>query len=403
MVRLSYLGLAVLGLLFSARAGAASFVVNSANDVDDGACTTVHCSLREALRAANSNPGADNLSFNISPGGAQTIVPLSALPTITDSLNIDASTQPGYLGNPIISLRGAMAGAGVNGLVINAQLVSVKHLAIFEFGGDAITIVGPGNDTVTENYLGVTPSGAGVGNGLNGVRISDSPFNHLEANVICGNDQQGVLLTGAVAHNNVIVGNKIGIGPGGNPEGNTMNGVLVQGGASSNLIGDVPVNDGNTIAYNGLAGVAVTSGTRSSIRHDSIYSNAALGIDLGATGVTANDLNDPDSGANNLQNFPLVRNPRPNGGGSTLVDWRLQSTPFTTFTIELFSSPTCDPSGYGEGQRYLGSATGTTDVTGYTPVITSTVLLVTPGHFVTGTATDPNGNTSEFSQCVQSK
>lgn len=401
MVRLSYL--VVLGLLLAARAGAATFVVNSANDVDDGACNTVHCSLREAIRAANTNPGTDDLLFNISPGGAQTIVPLSALPTITESANLDGSTQPGYAGTPIISLRGDMAGAGVHGLVLNAQLVSVKHLAIFGFGGDAILIVGPGSDTVTANYLGVTPTGAGVGNALNGVRVSDSPFNHLEANVICGNDQQGVLLTGAVSHHNAVVGNKIGIGPGGNPEGNTMNGVLVQGGASANAIGGVAAGDDNTIAYNGLAGVAVTSGNKDSIRHDSIYSNGALGIDLGATGVTANDLNDPDSGANDLQNFPLVRNPRPNGAGSTLVDWRLQSTPFTSFAVDFFSSPSCDPSGYGEGQRYLGSATGTTDVTGYTLVITSTVLLVTPGHYVTATATDPNGSTSELSFCVQSK
>lgn len=128
MVRLSYL--VVLGLLLAARANAATFVVNSANDVDDGACTTVHCSLREAIRAANVNPGTDDILFNISPGGAQTIVPLSALPAIADSANFDGSTQPGYAGNPIISIRGDLAGAGVNGLVLNAPFVSVKHLRI---------------------------------------------------------------------------------------------------------------------------------------------------------------------------------------------------------------------------------------------------------------------------------
>ncbi|HEY8208227.1 MAG TPA: hypothetical protein VIG99_12145 [Myxococcaceae bacterium] len=206
-----------------------------------------------------------------------------------------------------------------------------------------------------------------------------------------------------MANSNVVVGNAIGTTFSGAALGNVLHGVLVQGGASANRIGDLPAGDGNTIAYNGLTGVAVTSGTKNSIRRNSIFSNATLGIDLGATGVTLNDTNDPDSGANNLQNFPILRNPRPNGAGATLVDWRLQSTPFTTFTIELYSQSSCDPSGYGEGERYLGSSSGTTDVTGYTPFITTTVLFVPAGWWVTATATDPNGNTSEFSRCDQSK
>ncbi|HEY8208226.1 MAG TPA: CSLREA domain-containing protein [Myxococcaceae bacterium] len=192
MRRLSYL--AVLGLILAARASAATFVVNSANDVDDGACTTVHCSLREAIRAANSTPGADNILFNISPGGVQTIVPLSAYPSLTESVNIDGQTQPGYAGTPVINIRGSSAGAGTNGLVVQAIWCSVKGLAIFDFGGDAITLLSPGSDTIASNYLGVTSSGGGVGNGLNGVRISDSASNHLEANVISANDANGVVI-----------------------------------------------------------------------------------------------------------------------------------------------------------------------------------------------------------------
>ncbi|HVE87034.1 MAG TPA: right-handed parallel beta-helix repeat-containing protein, partial [Myxococcales bacterium] len=184
----------------------------------------------------------------------------------------------------------------------------------------------------------------------------------------------------------------------GGPLGNTLHGVLVQAGAAANLIGDTPAGDGNLIAYNGMAGVYVSSGSKNAIRHNSISSNANLGIDLGAMGVTANDYGDGDSGANMLQNFPLLRNPR-QSGFFTLIDWREISTPFTTFTIEFFSSSACDPSTYGEGQRYLGQASSTTDATGYTPVVTTALPAVPTGYSITATATDPNGNTSELAHC----
>ncbi len=396
MNRLSYLVI-LLGLA-ALPAQAASYVVNTSNDVDDGACTTTHCSLREAIRAANLNPGADDIRFSIPPGGVQTITPLSPLPAVTGPTTIDAASQPGYAGSPLIQLRGGAAGA-TSGLHLQGGSSTVRAMAIFDFALDAISISGPGANTILVNYLGTDAGGMGSGNAGNGIRITDSANNRVEDNVISANDDHGVLIQGGAAVGNRLVGNKIGTTASGGALGNTLHGVLVQAGASLNVIGDTPSGDGNTIGYNGLAGVAITSGTRNSVRRNSIHSNAALGIDLGVSCVTSNDSGgDPDSGANTLQNFPLLRNAH-QSGFFTLIDYRVISTPLTSFTVELFSNTTCDPTTYGEGRTFLGQSSSTTDATGYTPVVTVALPLVPVGTFITATATDPNGNTSELAHC----
>jgi hypothetical protein len=84
----------------------------------------------------------------------------------------------------------------------------------------------------------------------------------------------------------------------------------------------------------------------------------------------------------------------------TLVDVAFNSAPNTTFRFEFFENGACDPSGYGEGEVYLGWATWTTDAAGNASFTVFFDPPVPPGHCVTATATDPNGNTSEFSQPV---
>ncbi|HVE85389.1 MAG TPA: CSLREA domain-containing protein, partial [Myxococcales bacterium] len=217
MPRLSYL-VVILGLLAAFRAPAATFVVNSSNDVDDGACTTNHCSLREAIRASNSLFGADTILFNISPGGVQVITPLSALPPLTDAVNLDATSQPGYSGMPIIGLRGGAAGAA-NGLQVQAGSCTVKGLAIFSFALDGMVITGAGSSTIAGNFLGTDTGGAGMGNAGNGLQISNSPGNRIEDNILSDNGASGVLLTGGGAVGNAVVGNKIGTTASGGPLG----------------------------------------------------------------------------------------------------------------------------------------------------------------------------------------
>src|SRR3954471_14773394 len=83
----------------SARALGTTFTVNSAADDNDGACTAVKCTLRDAIAAANAATGAgtNTIAFSIAPAGPATITLLSSLPAITQAVEIDATTQPGVI------------------------------------------------------------------------------------------------------------------------------------------------------------------------------------------------------------------------------------------------------------------------------------------------------------------
>jgi hypothetical protein len=156
--------------------------------------------------------------------------------------------------------------------------------------------------------------------------------------------------------------------------------------------------EGNTIAFNSPGGVRIQSpGTGNAVLSNSIFSNNGLGIDLEPNGVTANDPGDGDTGANNRQNFPVLTLA---ASGSTVIEGTLNSTPNTQFRIEFFSNSACDPSGHGEGETPVGATMVTTDGSGNVAFGVILGATVPVGHFITSTATDPDNNTSEFSQCI---
>jgi hypothetical protein len=90
-----------------------TYLVSSAADSGSG-------SLRQAILDAVANPGSDEIHFNIGGGGAQTISPLSALPTVSDGTTVDATTQPGFSGTPLIQLSGVVVPSGVAGLRLDS-------------------------------------------------------------------------------------------------------------------------------------------------------------------------------------------------------------------------------------------------------------------------------------------
>lgn len=268
---------------------------------------------------------------------------------------------------------------------------------------------GASNNRVQGNYIGTDVTGnVGLGNVSNGVFVESSTNNLIAGNLISGNGfvlvSAGVILS-TNANSNQVQGNYIGTNAAGNaPLGNGGNGVLVgrtATSASNNTIGGTGSGEGNVIAFNGSNGILVfnNGSLNNAVRQNSIFSNAALGIDLGlGDGVTENDSCDSDAGANNLQNFPILTSVCHTGNMAS-VDGTLNSAPGTTFTVEFFASANCDPSGSGEGQTYLGSIQVTTGIDCFA---TFTFTGATPAGqpFITATATDPGGNTSEFSSCL---
>ena len=197
--------------------------------------------------------------------------------------------------------------------------------------------------------------------------------------------------------------------------GNDYNGIFI--GGKQIQVGGVGAGEGNVCAFNGGAGVLVDYGIfslRNAIRGNSIYGNATanganfhspLGLDLGNQGgvgqggFTPNDLGDGDAGPNNNQNFPLIKSVDV-GPSTTTVHAFLNSTASTQFTIDFYSSDGCvgRPQDFLEGRTYLGSDTVTTDASGNVNFDTVLPVAIAVSDKVTATATDPDGNTSEFSQ-----
>jgi len=268
-----------------------------------------------------------------------------------------------------------------------------------EFG---ILIRGGDGNVVQGNYIGTDVSGsADLGNALAGVRINAGDGNTIggteagAGNVISGNDTYGISTSG---NGNLVQGNLIGTDVSGTSDlGNTLDGIWIFSGSDA-IIGGAATGAGNTIAFNGRDGVFVQSGSGNLISSNSIHTNDDLGIDLGTHGVRANDPNDVDVGPNLQQNYPTLTLAT-SGPATTTIDGDLDSTPSTTFTIEFFSNIGCDPSGNGEGQSFLGSTMVMTDVNGDVSFSVSFGSPVPTGQVITATATDPSGNTSEFSAC----
>src|SRR5262249_22766180 len=107
--------------------------------------------LRQAIVDANANPGADMIVFSIPGASPFTISPTSALPTITDPLTIDGTTQPGFGGSPIIELNGTVAGGAANGLNITAGRSTVRGMVINRFGQNGI-LLAESSDLIEGNF-----------------------------------------------------------------------------------------------------------------------------------------------------------------------------------------------------------------------------------------------------------
>jgi parallel beta-helix repeat protein len=191
----------------------------------------------------------------------------------------------------------------------------------------------------------------------------------------------------------------------GNTFTNVDNGIYIYASfatAEHNVVGGTADGAGNTfngLRHSGWGAVTVFGATGSSILRNTIVNNAGLGIDLEHDGVTLNDSGDGDGGGNNRQNFPVIT-AASSGNGTTTIAGTLNSTPFGSYRIELFSNSSCNASGYGSSETYLGSLNTTTDGSGNASFLITLNTTLPVGRSITATATDSGGNTSEFSHCT---
>ncbi len=297
-----WLGVSALGELSPRNAevqAQSGIVVNSV--ADDSGCAE-KCTLRGAILKANANPGKDTITFDMPYLDVvfPTVSFAQQLPDVTDPVVIDGSMQkPGMHVMVIIP-------QGMDGLRIVAGNSEINHLSFQKSKSTDRT--SPGYGLILESKGGnkVTNSGF-YWNGSGGLLIRQSNDNRIEK---------------------------------------------------------------NNFEENGGPAITVLNGVRNTFRNNVMPAeslgwehNTGLGIDLGNDGVTFNDVGDTDSGANNLQNFPIFQS---DDKVKRILKGTLNGQPNSTFTLEFFSNTSCHASGYGEGEKSLSLLTIATDKDGYT-------------------------------------
>ena len=264
--------------------------------------------------------------------------------------------------------------------------------------GSGVSLLGSANVLIQGNRIGTDVSGQyDLGNIVDGIAVMGCSNVRIVGNQIANNHANGVRLTATTLSR--IEGNFIGTDAAGvRPLGNAEAGIAING--ETNRVGGLISGAANVIQYNGGPGVVVTSGSRNEISGNRIFDNGGLGIDLGLElGVTPNDPGDADTGQNYLQNYPVLT-AASSSYNSTQVQGTLNSTPSSTFRLEFFASPAWDSTSLAEGQLWLGDSAVTTDANGNAS-FTALLPVGTPTNYlVTATATDADGNTSEFSAGV---
>ena len=306
------------------------------------------------------------------------------------------------LGNTQVGLNTSSSNTTIGGTAAGARNVVSGN------GAHGIQLSGVGSGVtgtvVQGNFIGTDVTGTlALGNAFSGVAIFGNANTTIggatsgTGNVLSGNSD-GILISGA--QETLVQGNFIGTDVTGTLDlGNRESGVYITN-ATDNTIGGTTAGGSNVISHH-FTGVLIlsSSSTGNLVQGNSIFANTGLGIDLDPPGLTANDAGDGDTGANNLQNFPVFTSAT-SSSGSISIAGDLNSTATTNFSLQFYANATCDASGNGEGETFLGSTMVTTDGsgnTGFTVTLTATVAV---GQFITATATDPTNNTSEFSQCM---
>ncbi len=293
---------------------------------------------------------------------------------------------------------------------------SETGLLLWKFGGPWwISIHGNRIGTAADG-LSAVPNKVGIGttNTADGIVVGGA--NPGEGNVVSGNLQSGIRFP-AVCEPNVavrIAGNLIGVGADGvTPVGNGGSGVVTQSlgwgsPCQAPAVGGVGAGEGNVIAHNGVHGVSIDGpNRRGSIRGNSIHSNGALGIGLrGDTELAPlpNNAGDAPRWANEGRNYPVLMNAQVAWGYLT-VQGVMDTLPNLGLSLDFYANDAVDPSGNGEGRRYLGTWSFTMPSfvgPGYvfTAQIPASGLDVNVSDLITATATDQSGNTSEFSGAV---
>ncbi|MBN1482473.1 CSLREA domain-containing protein [candidate division KSB1 bacterium] len=284
------------------------FVVTTTADTSDGVCDG-HCTLREAIEAANDTPNfnsvtPDTIKFNIPGAGPHTIRPNTSLPSVDEAVVIDGLSQPGascesWPPTLLIELDGSNMRYGGSGLTLRAGGSLVRGLVINRFSSAGILIYYyyGNNNTLECNFIGTDITGTiERGNMWAGVR-TDGHFTKIGGpsvqarNLISGNKYNGIEIRSSY---NLIQGNYIGTDVTGTADlGNGGMGIdmsYLEEGATdpvnySNTVGGSIPGAGNLISGNGSDGIYAI------LNNDLVIQGNLIGTDVTGTNALGNDGN----------------------------------------------------------------------------------------------------------------
>jgi Right handed beta helix region len=234
---------------------------------------------------------------------------------------------------------------------------------------------------------GITIQGNNVGVGADGV-----------SSIVSSNTEDLIYFGGNPrAYNQVLIGGS-GAGQGNMIAFSNRSGLRLQSSGS-----DIQVI-GNTIRNNTRNGIYLIDATSAAFIGNRIFSNGMLGIDLGENGVTQNDAGDGDSGQNNLLNFPAITAVNVRGPNELAYNFTLDVPAAANgYRIEFFANSAADPTGFGEGENFLGhiDIVHSGGLQTFTGTLT-TLQSVSIGDIISATATRRTASsawdiTSEFS------
>jgi len=300
-------------------------------------------------------------------------------------------------------LAGVVIANGATGNIIGRSETAARNIISgnAEFGLQ-LDGTGTSGNIAIGNYIGTDASGLKrVPNSIGGIRIDKAASANIiggpgaaDGNLISGNGDYGIIIRDTGTSDNTVQGNRIGIGSDGTTAlGHNEAGIRLCSGATLNVIGGISTGEGNVIA-NSKDGIDVidagTSGN--SMRGNKIWGDKYLAINLvginSGWGITPNDVNDGDSGPNDLQNYPVLK--RPVVEGATIkVSGELNTTPNTRCAIDLYSAQSEPGSFHRDPKEFLGTMTITTDASGNAEFTYDLdTARCAPGTLITATATN---------------
>jgi hypothetical protein len=387
-------------LAFMSLAATAQGVVITVTRTGDvaGSCTPTICNLRQAIAAANATAARDTIRFNIPACGTRNINITGPTLHITRPIIIDGTTQP-LCGDPIpgdrtsmIEIRGPGVGVTPNGTILHGLVLDagssgsqVRGLAINSFSGTGIGI-SSNNNLIVDNKLGTDPTGRLARPNNIGIGLNNASGNQISSNIISGNESEGINVS---ADDTLIFDNEIGLNADGDPLGNGGDGISTFD-ANGTEIG-FAASIGNTIVNNGGAGVRIAFGSFNKVLGNNISNNDGLGVVL--QGLAANHGQVAPVIIAAVRRVQQVSTVPPLLVFVTTIQGTLANVSGTSFRVDIYGNNACDPSGAGEGQKFIASVPVAANGTFQLSTSTST------GAVITAIGRSPDGDTSQFSTC----